>query len=137
MLHNRLHGGLGVSGREQLVTDAAGVAAGFEVADHLGIVDFAGTRLVAARCVGNVDMSELVAVLGNGIANAAFINLHVVYIVKQLQARGANQAADFRAHLGGGEEVADMVGGDVERLKVEVDFLPLGKLGAFEQHVVH
>lgn len=41
------------------------------------------------------------------------------------------------AHLGGSEEVADVVGGDVQRLEVEVDLFLLGQLSAGEQRVVH
>ena len=58
------------------------------------------------------------------------VDRHVVYIIQQLETRRADQTNDFSAHLGGSEEVADVVGGDVQRLEVEVDLFLLGQLSA-------
>ena len=92
---------------------------------------------MTARSIGNVNVAEGVAVVGDGIADAALVDLHVVYIIQQLETRRADQTNDFSAHLGGSEEVADVVGGDVQRLEVEVDLFLLGQLSAGEQRVVH
>ena len=54
-----------------------------------------------------------------------------------MQTGGADQAADFRAHLGSCEEVADVVGRDVKRFEVQVDAFALGNFRAFKQRVVH
>ena len=107
------------------------------MADDLLVVDLARARLVAARRVRHMDVAEAVRVVRDRVADAALVDLHVVYVIQQLEARRADQADDLSAHLGGREEVADVVGGDVERLEVEVDALGLRDFRAVEQHVVH
>ena len=84
-----------------------------------------------------MDMTEGVAVVRNRVADAALVDLHMIYIIQQLEARAADQANDLGAHLGGREEVADMVGGDVQSLEIEVDLLLLCKLCTGEQGVIH
>ena len=59
MLHDRLDGSRGVGLREQLVADAAGIAALLQMCEHLRVVDLARARLVAARCVSHMDMAEV------------------------------------------------------------------------------
>ena len=137
VFHNRLNGGPGIGQWEQLIADAASVAAGFEVGDHLFIVDLARARFVTAGRVRHMDVAERIAVLGDRVADAAFVDLHMVYVIQQLEPRRADQTDNFRAHLGGRKEVADVISRDVERLKVEVDALGLREFGAVEQHVVH
>ena len=63
MFHDGFYCGFGVGGREQLIADASRVAARFQMADDLCVVDFAGAWLVAARRVCYVDVAELVGVL--------------------------------------------------------------------------
>ena len=128
MLHDRLDGSRGVGLREQLVADAAGIAALLQMCEHLRVVDLARARLVAARCVSHMDMAEGIAVVGDRVADAALVDLHMIYIIQQLETRAADQANDLGAHLGGCEEVADVVGGDVQRLEIEIDLLLLCKL---------
>ena len=137
MLHDRLDGSRGVGLREQLVADAAGIAALLQMCEHLRVVDLARARLVAARCVSHMDMAEGITVVGDGVADAALVDLHMIYIIQQLETRAADQANDLGAHLGGREEVADVVGGDVQRLEIEVDLLLLCKLCTGEQGVIH
>ena len=137
MLHDRLDGSRDVGLREQLVADAAGIAAFLQMCEHLRVVDLARARLMAARCVSHMDMTEGVAVVRNRVADAALVDLHMIYIIQQLEARAADQANDLGAHLGGREEVADMVGGDVQSLEIEVDLLLLCKLCTGEQGVIH
>ena len=92
---------------------------------------------MTARGVGDVDVAELVGVGADGVAQRALVELHVVNVVEHLEHGRADQAGHLGGHLGVGEEVADVVGGDVERLEVHRDAAFLGDLGAFEQHIVH
>ena len=101
------------------------------------VIDLARARLVAARRVCNMDVAELVAVCLDGIADAALVELHVIDIIEHLEHRGTDQSGDLRSHLGMCEEVAHMVGGDVQRLEVHCDAALLCDLGAVQQHVVH
>lgn len=101
--------------------------------ENLGVVDFARARLMAARGVRYMDVAEGIAVVRNRVADTALVDLHMIYIIQQLEARAADQANDFSAHLGGCEEVTNVVGGDVQRLKIEVDLFLFCQLCAGEQ----
>ena len=85
VLHDCFHSSPGIGGWEQLIAYPAGVAAGFQMTDDLGVIDLTGARLMASRCICHMDMSHLIHIVGNGITDAALIDLHVVYIVQQLQ----------------------------------------------------
>ena len=49
-----------------------------EVTDNLLIVDLTSARPMTARSISNVDVAERIAVVGDGIADAAPVDLHVV-----------------------------------------------------------
>ena len=84
-----------------------------------------------------MNVTDGIYVRANGIANLAFVELHMVRIVQNAQLRRANQANDLRRHLRVLQKIADMVGGDVQTFQIHLDAALLRNLCAVEQHIVH
>src|SRR5215203_4069337 len=61
--------------------DPAAITNSVEMAEQEGIVDLAGTRLVAAGIIGKLDMGDAGQVLLHGARNIALHDLHVVDVV--------------------------------------------------------
>ena len=82
LFHNCLYGMTGIGQREQFISDKSLVSACFQMAEDFLIIDLAGSGLVASRSVRYMDMTELVAIIADGIADTAFIDLHMIDIVQ-------------------------------------------------------
>src|ERR1051325_11536569 len=100
-----------------------------ELAKNVGIVDFPGAGMMAARDVGDVDEIDEVQVffeLGNEVAGR---NLLVKEIVEEFDVRIANGAYDLKAFGGVRQEVFGILFG-VDVLYEKVDFVFCGDVRA-------
>ena len=75
-----------------------------------------------------MNVAELIAVFPDIVAETSLIQLHMVNIVQQFQPGRADQPADFRAHLRGHQEISRMICGNIQRLQIQIDLLPLAIL---------
>src|SRR3954451_17534013 len=72
---------LGLALRLVLAADPAVVADVVEMAEQERVIDFTGSRLVAARIVGKLDMGDPGQVLLDRAGEIAFHDLHVIDVV--------------------------------------------------------
>ena len=49
--------------------------------DNFLIIDLPGTRFVSSGSIRHMDMSELISVICNSVANTAFIDLHMICLL--------------------------------------------------------
>ena len=134
---DRLDSGLGVLCREQLCADAAVVAQLFQLLDDVRVIQLARARLMTTRNVSDVEMSDGIQILRDGVADAALVDLHVIDIIQNAEVRGTDQTDNLSSHLRALEEVADVIDMNVQNLEVELNLVLLCELGSLNQRAVH
>lgn len=113
--------GLGIYGRIEFKTYEVLVAESVEVLEEVFVVDGSGAGFVASRCVGDVDMTDIGQVFFCDFTDFAFIEVHMVSVVKDFEVGGIDC---FYEVCGVGcvvEEVAFVVFFDVECFQYEGD----------------
>lgn len=83
------------------------------------VVDFSCTGFMAAGRVCHMNVTELVAVGADIVAQASFVELHMINIVKDLQHGRTDQSGQFCCHAGGSEKIALVVSGNVQWLQIQ------------------
>ena len=90
VLENRFDSGRRIRQREQLITDAIFVAETFERFINRVVINFACARFVTTGAVRNVNVSDLVDVFFDVVAQRAFVVLHVIGVEQNHQPRRAD-----------------------------------------------
>ena len=92
---------------------------------------------MAARGVRHMDVANLPGVAADVVTEAALVELHVVDVVEDFQQGRPHHGRQLRRHLGGGQEVAHVVRGDVQGLQIHADAALLRNVRAVVEGVEH
>ena len=99
IFENRFNSSLSIGQREKFIADAIFIAKPFKRFVDSVIINFAGARLVASGTIRNVNMSDLIEVFFNVVAECALVVLHVVSVEQNHQVRRIDKARNFCRHL--------------------------------------
>ena len=137
MFHNRFYGGLRIFQREQFVSDKAFISALFQMPDYFFIIDLSRSGFMTPGSIRDMHMAYLIAIGRNRVTEAAFVQLHMIGIKKNVKARVPDQTADFCPHLRRLQEISHMIRSNIQRFQIQIHAIFVCQLHTCQQHIIH